>query len=107
MSDIRKKFGRRLVELRKTQNFNQERFAEAIDISPRNLSNIENGYTFPTPERIEKIAQVLNCPIKSLFDFEHHKNNPDILSEINKYAKSADRNRLQDIYKVVKALLEI
>lgn len=107
MTELKKKFGRRLVELRKSKNFNQEHFAEAIDISPRNLSNIENGYTFPTPERIEKIAEVLNCSIKTLFDFEHHKDNNDLLNEILERIKPVTRNRLQDLYKITKALTDL
>ena len=82
------------------------KMAELIGIAPRNLSNIETGRTFPSPENLEKIANVLKVKIKDLFDFEHQKDDIDLYSEIINRTKSVNRERLQDFYKIILSLTE-
>lgn len=106
MSEVKKLLGRRVQELRKFQNIKQEKLAELIGIAPRNLSNIETGRTFPSPENLEKIANVLKVKIKDLFDFEHQKDDIDLYSEIINRTKSVNRERLQDFYKIILSLTE-
>ena len=106
MSEVKKLLGRRVQELRKFQNIKQEQLAELIGIAPRNLSNIETGRTFPSPENLEKIAKVLGVKIKDLFDFEHQKDDIDLYSEIINRTKSVNRERLQDFYKIILSLTE-
>ncbi|MBO8430154.1 helix-turn-helix transcriptional regulator [Spirochaetes bacterium] len=78
----------------------------ACNIATRNLSNIETGRCFPSPENIEKIANALNCKIKDLFDFEHQQDNEDLYKGIVERIKPVSRDRLQDIYKITKALID-
>ena len=106
MSEVKKILGRRVQELRKRQNIKQEQLAELIGIAPRNLSNIETGRTFPSPENLEKIAKVLGVKIKDLFDFEHQQDDIDLFSEIVNRIKPVNRERLQDFYKIVLSLTE-
>lgn len=106
MTELKKLLGRRIQELRKANNLKQEELAEVINIATRNLSNIETGRCFPSPENIEKIAKALNCKIKDLFDFDHQQDNVDLYAEITSRIKAIPRDRLQDIYKVTKALLD-
>ncbi len=106
MSEVKKLLGRRVQELRKRQNIKQEQLAELIGIAPRNLSNIETGRTFPSPENLEKIAKVLGVKIKDLFDFEHQQDDIDLFSEIVNRIKPVNRERLQDFYKIVLSLTE-
>lgn len=54
MSELKKLLGRRVQELRKARKIKQEELAEMINIAPRNMSNIETGRCFPSPENIEK-----------------------------------------------------
>ncbi|MGM9994288.1 MAG: NAD(P)H-dependent oxidoreductase [Candidatus Avigastranaerophilus sp.] len=42
--DTKKLPGKRLRELRKKKNINQEKLAELINVDPTTISNIENGY---------------------------------------------------------------
>lgn len=106
MSEVKKLLGRRIQELRKAKNIKQEKLAELIGIATRNLSNIETGRTFPSPETLEKISIELDVKIKDLFDFEHQKDNIDLYSEITNKIKPVNRDRLQDIYKIVLALTQ-
>ncbi|MDO5437570.1 MAG: helix-turn-helix transcriptional regulator [bacterium] len=105
MTDFKIKFGRRLKELRKSKNFSQEKFAELIEIAPRNLSKIETGQAFPSSSSLEKIISVLEVEANNLFEFEHHGNKNDLKAEINKYLSELSDERLKDIYKIIKALV--
>jgi len=107
MSEIKKLLGRRIQELRKVKGIKQETLAELINIAPRNLSNIETGRCFPSPENIEKLANALNCKVKDLFDFDHHKDNPDLYADITNLLNTISRSRLQDFYKILKSLTDV
>ena len=106
MSELKKLLGRRVQELRKTRKIKQEELAEMINIAPRNMSNIETGRCFPSPENIEKIAKVLDIKIKDLFDFEHQQDDEDLLAGIISRIKPLKRDRLQDFYKIIKSLTD-
>lgn len=97
-------FGKRLKELRKAKHLNQEAFAELINISPRNLSKIETGQTFPSSENLEKIITVLDCNAYELFQFEHFGNSEQIKEKfINKISKLTN-TELQCLYRLIKTL---
>lgn len=106
MSDLKKLLGRRIQELRKSHNIKQEQLAEMIGIAPRNMSNIETGRSFPSPENIEKISSVLNLKVKDLFDFDHQKDNTELFEDIVARIKPVTRERLQDFYKIIRSLTD-
>ena len=106
MTGLKTFLGRRIKEIRKAKDIKQEELAEKINIATRNLSNIETGRCFPSPDNIEKIASALGCKIKDLFDFEHEQDNIDLLKNIVKRIEKADRKRLQDLYKITAVLLD-
>lgn len=101
MSEFKKKFGRRLQELRKKKGINQEYLAEMIDISPRNLSKIETGLTFPASDNLEKIINVLGCKAKELFDFDHQQDNDNLAEDICTKLKTVNRHDLQNLYRII------
>jgi transcriptional regulator with XRE-family HTH domain len=47
----------------------REAFSEAVGMSKTSAGEIEKGRSFPKPENLEKIAKVLNVPLKELFDY--------------------------------------
>ena len=104
MSLLKKKFGSRIQELRKSLNLTQENIAEQIDMDKPNLSNIENGKRFTTPQNIEKIATALNVEVKDLFDFEHFQPKDILISKIVDYLKTAEINDIEFIYKFISGL---
>lgn len=69
LADIHKKFGERVVSLRKERNWTQEDLADASGISTRSISSIENGHFSITLENIEKLAKAFRMKLKDLFDF--------------------------------------
>lgn len=84
----------------------QEELAELINIAPRNMSNIETGRTFPSPENIEKIEKVLGVKIKDLFDFDHQQDDEDLFDDIVSRIKTLKRDKLQDFYKITRSLTD-
>lgn len=71
---MKKKFGKRLRELRLERGLTQEQIAERIHIEPENYSRLENGLSFPKPENIEKLATAFNVKISELFQFQKDDN---------------------------------
>ena len=67
--NLKTAFGERLKEIRKAKGFTQERLAEVLDISQRQLTRIETGYNFPSVETLERISLYLEIDLKDLFDF--------------------------------------
>lgn len=59
--------GRNIAERRKRQGFSQDRLAEALDISASALSRIESGQATPRFERLEELANILQCEVADLF----------------------------------------
>ena len=78
MDNIKLLLGKRIKELRKELKYSQEQLAEFIGIEPNNLSRIENGKNYPSPENLSKIATALNVTPDKLFCFNHHKNYDEI-----------------------------
>lgn len=66
MNNIKKRLGRRIQELRKSNKLTQEQLAEKIEIGTSNISYIETGKFYPTPETLGKIAKALNVEIYEL-----------------------------------------
>lgn len=71
--NLKTAFGERLKEIRKAKGFTQERLAEVLDISQRQLTRIETGDNFPSVETLERISLYLETDLKDLFDFTWDK----------------------------------
>ena len=71
MKDIKVLLGKRIREIRKSQNLTQEALAELIGVESPSISNIENGKYYPTNENLQKIAEVLKVKPYELYMFEH------------------------------------
>lgn len=84
----------------------QEQFAEKIDIATRTLSGIETGENFLTSETLEKILEVLDVSSSELFAFDHIKSHDELTQEIiHDIQELKDKNKLEIIYKLIKATI--
>lgn len=70
MAQLKIQFGKRLQALRRQAGITQEQLADEIGLTVESISNIERGIFGPKFENLEKIAAVLNVPVKELFAFE-------------------------------------
>jgi transcriptional regulator with XRE-family HTH domain len=78
MKNATELFGARIRELRKAQGLTQEQLADFLGIEQKHVSLIELGKSYPSLDRLMRIAEVLKVPLPSLFDFAHHA--PEALS---------------------------
>ena len=106
MDDISKKFGQRILELRKLKGYTQSELAEMIDVEVVTISRIENGSRFPKKETLQNIANVFNVEIKELFDFEHFQSQTNLIKYIQEMISFADTKDLMYIYKFLKIYFE-
>lgn len=106
--DIKKLFGEKVKRLRKMRGYTQEKFAEMIDITPRNLNRIESGENFVTSETLNKILNSLSVSADILFSFEHLKYEEEILNEIYNYIEKIKRNpeQLKKVYRMLRIMAE-
>lgn len=59
--------GANITAQRRRMGWNQAEFAERLGIGADSLSRIERGLTAPRFPRLEKIAELLECPVAELF----------------------------------------
>ena len=104
--EIKKQLGAKIKRLRQKRGLTQEQFAEKIDIATRTLSVIETGENFLTADTLEKILDVLKVSSSDLFAFDHIKPQDELISEIVFDVKNLkDRNKIETIYKIIKATI--
>lgn len=97
MSDIKTKLGKRIQEIRKKKGMSQEKLAELVGIEPNNISHIEKGKNYPTPENIAKIARALDKEVYELYLFNHFKPYEEIRLELINALQ--DENTARLLYK--------
>ncbi len=105
---VKKLLGKKVKRLRKLRGYTQEKFAEIIDITPRNLNRIESGENFVTSETLDKILSALNVSADILFSYEHLKNTKDIVSEIYSFIDKIKTNpkQLEKAHRLLRIIVE-
>ncbi len=106
---IKSLLGKKIKELRLLKGFTQEELSERINISQRALSGIETGLNFLTAETLDNIVKVLNIQYEDLFYVEHLKSDEVLISELIEKIQRLKNNpqKLQEVYKVVNAILNV
>lgn len=105
---IKDLLGKKVKRLRKLRGYTQEKFADMIDITPRNLNRIEAGENFVSSETLDKILINLNVPADILFSFEHLKDEKEILADIYQYIEKIKINpkQLEKAYRLLRIMAE-
>lgn len=105
--DIKRQLGYKIKRLRQKRGMTQEQLAEMAEISTRSLAGIETGENFMTAQTMEKILECLGITVDELFTAEHLKPTEDLITEIDAIINSVkdDRDKIENIYKVVKAII--
>ena len=102
--DNKKLLGKRIKELRRQASYTQEQLAELINIETSSLSGIESGRHFPSMPTVERIANVLNVELKSLFDFNHLQTSEMMKKEIINNIDKFDESKISIIYRLYESL---
>jgi len=66
-SDLRRRFGQRLRELRRRKQLSLEALAHEAKLSGKFIQSIETGRQAPTIDTVEKLADGLSVPVGELF----------------------------------------
>ncbi len=105
---IKNLLGKKVKRLRKMRGYTQEKFAEMIDITPRNLNRIESGQNFVTSETLDKILSILNVSADILFSYEHLKDENEIVSEMYNYIDriKTKPSQLEKAYRILRIIAE-
>ncbi len=84
--------------------YSQDKFSEKIGINRNSLSKIETGETYPKPETLEKIKDILEVDYKDLFTFNENKN--ERVENINMKLQKIDDNQLHFIDSLLDTLIK-
>jgi len=101
---LKVKLGKRIQDLRNMNKYSQDKFSEKIGINRNSLSKIETGETYPKPETLEKIKDILEVDYKDLFTFNENKN--ERVENINMKLQKIDDNQLHFIDYLLDTLIK-
>lgn len=100
--ELKKKLGQRINYFRVKAGLTQEELAEKIGRSQRQISLIEIGSSYPSPETVVKISQTLNCSVSELFDFELVETTLNIKEKMLKMLENLPEDKLRVLYLIGK-----
>lgn len=105
---VKNLLGEKVKRLRKMKGYTQEKFAEMINITPRNLNRIESGENFVTSETLDKIISTLNVPADVLFSYEHLKDEKEMVADIHDFIDKIKLfpNQLEKAYRILRIMAE-
>ena len=104
--DVKKAIGARIRELRHSEKYTQEEFAEIINVAPRHISRIENGVNMPSIETLEKIANVFNLELRDLCNFQHLYDETYLKNSVLEIVNDLNSKDLSLAYKVLSAIFK-
>ena len=105
MKTTKELLGERIRELRKVRGLTQEQFAELIEVEQKHVSRLELGKSFPTIERLEKIAHALQIPLKDIFDFIHLADQDTRSTSIDEMLKGLNEENQKIAYKILSGIV--
>lgn len=103
--NLKKRFGKRIQELRNKKNLKQSELAELVGIATKTQSCIETGRNFPSSDLIEKYARAFNLDIADILTINHINSEQDLYKDINTLISKANEKEIVIIHKFLKSLL--
>jgi transcriptional regulator with XRE-family HTH domain len=67
MSDIKKRFGKRLRKIRRNRDLNQDQLADMVGVSLNFIGQLERGESAPSFETVQKLAEALGVDVSEFF----------------------------------------
>jgi transcriptional regulator with XRE-family HTH domain len=102
-----KLFGKRVRAVRKAAKITQERAAEKARLNPKYLGQIERGEKRPSFEAIVALAKALNVSPATFFQLDQDEDDEKVLRrKVETLLRNADGTQLQQVHRVLRALLE-
>ena len=101
MKTTKELLGERIRELRKSRGLTQEQLAELIDVEQKHVSRLELGKSFPTIERLERLAHALDIPLRDFFDFNHLADSNTLTQNIEEILAGLNEENTKIFYKML------
>ncbi len=103
---VKKELGLKIKRLRQKEGLTQEQFAEKVGVATRTLAGIEIGESFVSAQTIENIMQYTGITFEDFVISSHLRPTKDLIKDIQFYLNKIkeDREKIESIYKVIKAL---
>jgi transcriptional regulator with XRE-family HTH domain len=102
-----KAIGKHIKDRRIELGITQEALANALEVNPSHISNIETGRAHPSLTALVRIADFLHCSIDSFIYQEYSSNysdTPDIDKRILKMLKFKTSTTKEQIFKIIEIL---
>lgn len=96
--DLKKLFGQRIKNMRKSIGLTQSQLAEIVCVDAKHISRIEGGKNFPSPEVIAKLADAFNIHPNELFIFENEPSSDDLKTSLIKWITDAKEEDVRKIF---------
>lgn len=106
MKTVNDMLGLRIRELRRRAGLTQEQLAETLGIDQKHMSRIELGKSYPSLDRLFRIAETVNTPLPGLFKFGHLKSESDIRKQVLEMVGQIGEKDLKRVYRILEAFLE-
>jgi transcriptional regulator with XRE-family HTH domain len=98
---------RRVQKLRQKVGITQEQLSERAGISPKNLSDLENGRGNPTLSSLEGLAAALDLSLSELFDFQSEQFSPEEMrTQICDSISKATEEECRLCYRLLRILMK-
>ncbi len=106
MQNANELLGKRIRELRKRAGLTQEQLAEQLGIDQKHMSRIELGKSYPSLDRLTKIAETVGTPLPDLFKFGHLSDEGDLHKQAADMLQQLDQKDLKKVHRILEAFLE-
>lgn len=103
--DLKKRFGKRIQELRMKNALKQSELAEKVGIATKHQSCIETGKNFPSADLIERYAEIFKIDTADLLLIQNDKSKSALIKEVNELLNKASEIEVKKVHRVVKDLL--
>mgnify|MGYP005639232551 CR=1 FL=1 len=106
MSEIVRKVGQRITELRGQRHLTQAVLAERADLAPHTISRIERGEQAPSLDALSRIADALNIPVYVIFQAGKQIPDEELVQAVLRAAPQDSWELHQRIEKALRALIQ-
>lgn len=106
MKTTKELLGSRIKELRKAKKLTQEELAELIGVEPQHMSRLEIGKSYPSLDRLEKMAIALDVQLRDFFEYMHLEDTAERVDNLLELTKELSEEQQKIVYKLVQILKE-
>lgn len=97
------KVNERIKEQRKKMRYTQKELADKVCVSSQVISNWERGYTEPSADDVNKLAEILNCSTDYLLG-RTTEPTPGHKQSVSELSPKEEKDILKDLQKILEGL---